>query len=232
MDLKPFLSFSLLDLKDTTISELKKFKKEKFDVDEILNTSEELKYSNIILLLFNEQFNNPSDEFTKYILSEIYEGIKTQNIIEKFKPIVKKTFSIFINEIINDKLKSAFDENIPNIDDIETAITKDESLEGLDKNSKVITTPEEIESYFIIKGILSEYIESKKIVYKDTESYFGILYDNNVRKWICRLYLSDNRKVITFPDEQDKNGYKIYLDSVDDIYKYKTELINFYNRFL
>lgn len=225
MDKKPFLTFSLLDLKDNIIPEIKKFKKEKFNVDEILTIAEELKYSNNILSILNSEFNNPSDDFIKYILSYVYDGLKTQTIVEKFKPIVKRTFSNFVNELINEKLKTAFDNNAPkieinNISSDEIAITT--------SDNKIITTDEELESYYIIKGILSEFTDSKKLVFKDTEAYFGILYDNNVRKWICRLYLSDNRKAIVFPEDNSK----IYLESLEDIYKYKDKLISSCKRFL
>lgn len=228
MDKKPFLTFSLLDLKDNLIPEIKKFKKEKFNVGAILTIAEELKYSNNILSLLNEEFTNTSDDFVKYILSYVYDGVKTQNIIEKFKPIIKKTFSNFVNELINEKLKTAFEENAPKVE-LKNTI-EEVAITTLD--NKIITTQEELESYYIIKGILSEFIDSKKIVFKDTETYFGILYENNVRKWICRLYLSDNRKAIVFPENNGKISDKIYLNSLEDLYKYKDKLIFSCNRFI
>ncbi len=228
MDKKPFLTFSLLDLKDNIIPEIKKFKKEKFNVGEILTIAEELKYSNSILELLNKDFANPSDEFIKYILSSVYEGLKTQNIIEKFKPIIKKTFSNFINELISEKLKSAFEENAPKVE-LQNGI---EEIAITTTESKIKTTDEEKEAYYIIKGILSEFVDSKKVVFKDTETYFGILYDNNTRKWICRLYLSDNRKAIVFPEENGKISEKFYISSLDEIYQYKEKLKSSCERFL
>ncbi|HEX3030915.1 MAG TPA: type I restriction endonuclease, partial [Bacillota bacterium] len=48
MDEKPFLEFNILDIKDASVAELKKFQKHKFDLDTIFNTASELKYSNLI----------------------------------------------------------------------------------------------------------------------------------------------------------------------------------------
>ena len=45
MDLVPFLEINMLQLKDSSINELKKFCKDNFDKDKIFSTAEELKYS-------------------------------------------------------------------------------------------------------------------------------------------------------------------------------------------
>ena len=55
------------------------------------------------------------------------------------------------------------------------------------KGTSIVTTSEELQAYYIIKSILYGKIQIDKLSYKDTESYFGIIYDNNIRKWICRL---------------------------------------------
>ena len=38
----------------------------------------------------------------------------------------------------------------------------------------------------IIKSILRKVVDSNRIDYRDSESYLGILLDDNNRKWICR----------------------------------------------
>ena len=48
MDMVPFLEVDMLNLKDSTINELKKFCKENFDKEKIFSTAEELKYSGLI----------------------------------------------------------------------------------------------------------------------------------------------------------------------------------------
>ena len=82
MDEKPFLEINLLKIKDYQINELKKFARNTFDLDNILNSAEELKYSNAIKKLLKSEFDNPTENFISYILNEIYE--------EKLKIAVKE----------------------------------------------------------------------------------------------------------------------------------------------
>lgn len=78
MDLVPFLEINMLSIKDSSISELKKFCKDNFDKDKIFSTAEELKYSSLIKNILSSEFENPSEEFVRFILSGIYEGQKTR----------------------------------------------------------------------------------------------------------------------------------------------------------
>jgi hypothetical protein len=45
MDEKPFLEFNITEIKDNQIEELKKFHKSYFDIESIVNTASELKYT-------------------------------------------------------------------------------------------------------------------------------------------------------------------------------------------
>ena len=78
MDLVPFLEINMLSIKDSSISELKKFCKDNFDKDKIFSTAEELKYSSLIKNILSSEFENPSEEFVRFILSGIYEWQKTR----------------------------------------------------------------------------------------------------------------------------------------------------------
>ena len=69
------------------------------------------------------------------------------------------------------------------------------------------------------------------IVHRDTESYFGILYQNNNRKPICRINLDTKNKQILIPDE-NKNFERIYINSLNDIYSCKNKLIAVAKRYL
>ena len=111
MDEKPFLEVNLLDINDNKVTELKKFTKDNFDIDTIFNTASELKYTNLIKVQLNNQLNNPSDEFVRFIISDFYSGVKTSNVVEKFRPIVKKSMQQFVNDFMNDKIKSILSNN-------------------------------------------------------------------------------------------------------------------------
>lgn len=231
MDAKPFLEFNILDIKESYVTELKKFHKDSFDVETIFNTASELKYANIIRQFMSQQLKNPTDNFVKYILGEIYSGVRTQSVIEKFRDIVRKSLNQFVNELMNDKITSALKTSNEDIQEVKPAEETQKPAEPQPEQQKVITTVEELEGYFIVKHILSDIVPRDKVTHKDTESYFGILYDNNSWKWICRLKLDGPKKFIYMPDEK-KNSVKYPVEKLDDIYKYKNELINVVKRYV
>lgn len=215
MDLTPFLELNMHDLKENAVNELKKFCKSNFDKENIFSTASELKYTNLIKDSLKNDLENPSDDFVRYVLSAMYEGPKTQKVIDKFKPIVKKSFTSFINEIVNQKISSALKDNA------EEALPSEEPI----AESRIVTTEEEIEAFYIIRGLLVGIVDVQDIAHRDTESYFGILFQNNSRKPICRLNLDTKRKQILIPDE-NKKFERHYILSLNDIYNYKEALVN------
>ena len=221
MDLVPFLEFDITNIKEYLLGEIKKFSKENFDRDKIFNTAEELKYSSMVKSFIASEFENPSEDFIRLILSNIYEGQKNQKVIEKFTPVIKKAFSSFVNELVNNKISSALANN---------ASEEDTETTDIPPQSKVVTTEEELEGYYIVRGILAGTIPVEDVVHRDTESYFGILYKDNNRKPLCRLNFNRKNKQLLIPDAE-KNFTKYTLESLNDIYKYREQLIevaNFY----
>ncbi|GBF35459.1 hypothetical protein DCCM_4588 [Desulfocucumis palustris] len=241
MDEQPFLEFNILDIKDSLVHEIKKFHKSNFDVDEIFNTASELKYANQIKQLMEQQLSTPTDGFVNFVLSDVYNGRKTQHVIDKFRDIVKKSMNQFINEVMNDRIKSALQtkhegqakpEQAKSGNDDENGINSDVKPELEDKEkSRISTTIDELEGLFIVRSLLRDVVPSNRVTHKDTESYFGVLLDNNTWKWICRLNLSGNQKSIIIPDE-NKKGIKHNIKSIDELYDFKVKLIEAVNRYL
>lgn len=216
MDITPFLEIDILDLKENDIAEIKKFCKETFDINTIINAASNLKYASSIEKILSEEFANPSEDFIKLILNKgVYEGVKTQNIIEKYRPILKKSINYYINSLVNQKLQNALNNSkVENNEEDIIDITQEESI---------VTTNEELECYYIVKSILSEFVNPNQLYYKDTYSYFGILYENKVTKWICRIYLKENVRYIVIPDE-NKSEVRYEINEITDIYKLREKL--------
>ncbi|WP_147533029.1 type I restriction endonuclease [Bacillus marasmi] len=230
MDAAPFLEFNILDLKDSSIHELAKFKKNSFDLEKIFNTASELKYLNKLKKFFNEQLETPSDEFVKFMIGQIYNGVKTKNTIDKFEPIIKKAFKQFINEMVNDKLnaalKSTNDEDTPQEAELSTDV---QNIEEEKNEPKIETSEEEVEGYAITKFLLMDIVDDDRIGYRDNLSYFNILLDNNIRKWICRLGFNQSQKYIQFNDE-DRSF--VNIDKVTDISLHKDKLVEVAKKFI
>jgi len=214
MDLRPFLDINLLELKDSQINEFMKFHKSKFDVNYIFSSAEELKYTTEIKQVLAQQLETPTESFITFILSEIYQGRKTQTVVDKFTPIIKKAYAQFINEMMNEKIKNALETDSKKEEIVEQKIQTE--IEGTE--SKITTTEDEIECYYIIKSILKDVVDFNRITYKDTESYFNILIDSNVRKWVCRIFSNSKGTYLLFNSQVYKERAEI--KSNVEIYNY------------
>ena len=218
MDEKPFLEFNVTDIKDNQIEELKKFHKSYFDVDNIVNTASELKYMNELKTFINTEFQNPTEGFVKHFAKQAYPGVLTAKVMEQFTALTKKSIQQYINDLITERLKSALKKE--NADE-QTALEQ-EAIAMADNilgESKVETTADELEGFMIVKTILRQKIASSRIAFRDAQSYFAILLDDNNRKTICRLYLNGGKKYFAFIDEQKKE-VKNEITTLDDIFNF------------
>lgn len=221
MDEKPFLEFNITEIKDNQIEELKKFHKSYYDVDSIINTASELKYTIELKNILTQELNNPSPEFVKHFAKQVYTGVITAKVLEQFTNLTKKSVQQYISDLITDRLKSAL--TIEKEADKEAnAVTVAEV--PVEAASKVVTTEQEIEAFMIVKSILRQKVLASRIQYRDAQSYFAILLDDNNRKPICRLYIGNSKNFIGNFDEQKKE-VKTELASLDDIYKFSEALL-------
>jgi len=217
MDSTPFFEFNITEIKETEVAELKKFHKSYFDVESITNTASELKYLNELKNLLNKELIAPSDAFISFFTKQVYPGVFTAKIKEQFGPIIKRSFNLFISDAINDRLKSALNQE----KQIEAAKAgkQEETIVAETATSIAPPTEEELESFYIVKSLLRQHVTSKRINYRNSQSYFAILLDDNNRKTICRLYLGGSRNHMTIPDEAKKE-VRYEIPSLDEIYLY------------
>ncbi|MFA6150997.1 MAG: type I restriction endonuclease [Chitinophagaceae bacterium] len=220
MDEKPFFEFNVTDIKDNQIEELKKFHKSYFDISNIQNTASELKYMNELKALINIEFLTPSEGFVKHFAKQIYQGMLTAKLIEQFGLLTKKSIQQYINDLITERLKSALKK-----ENEKETINQEQISSSLVNDIKIETTQEEIEAFFIVKTILRQKIKPDRIIYRDAQSYFAVLLDDNNRKSICRLYLNGSKHYIGTFDEQKKETRREIL-KVDDIFLYSDILLN------
>ncbi|MCW3085956.1 MAG: restriction endonuclease or methylase [Bacteroidetes bacterium] len=220
MDEKPFLEINITDIKDNQIEELKKFHKSYFDVANIINSASELKYTYELKNLISTELNNPTPDFVKHFAKQVYPGMLTAKVLEQFTNLTKKSNLQYISDLINERLKSALSK--------EEEVVKQETIEANTSQpkedlSKIVTTEEEIEGFLIVKSILRKKVKTDRITYRDAQSYFSILLDDNNRKLICRLYFNSTKKYFSFFDE-NKKEIKNQLNSLDDLFNYADDL--------
>ena len=211
MDEKPFFTLDLANISDSSLKILENFTKQSYNLENILDSAEALKYIKAIRNEFEIELQNPSDEIVKLLVNRFFNKPLTATRLIAFKEYTKKAFSNSINESINFRLKNALNinETIPSKE--KTKISSvDEDVEA----PKFITTEEEIEGSQIIKAILRESIPANRIFFRDTQSYFGILLDDNNRKPLCRLHFNSSNKYVELFHNGKDNGEKQPLQSL------------------
>ena len=221
MDEKPFLELDLLAIDEHTIPELNKLTKSTFDVDSIINAAGELKYIGQLKRAIAAELAAPSDEFLRFFIARVYDGAITVRIREQFQPLLTKAIRQYTGDLVNDRLKSAItgvSATRPLVVQVESseATPSDESSD-LSDEVKITTTAEELEGFFIVKSIVRTGVDSGRIGYRDTQSYFGILLDDNNRKPVCRLHFNRAQKYVGILDEQ-KVETRHAISCLDDIY--------------
>ncbi|MBL0210442.1 MAG: type I restriction enzyme HsdR N-terminal domain-containing protein [Holophagaceae bacterium] len=212
MDSKPFLEFNMLDFKEQDAEELKKFTKTTFDIPNILSTATDLKYTKEIQRVLNEQINNPTEEFVRLLAGKVYSGRMTQVVKDQFSQLTKRAFQQLVNDKINDRLKVALADSSP----IPTEPA--EPVMPPQEEEKIATTPEEWEAFYIIRAILREVLDPKRVAIRDAQSYCAVLFDDNNRKPICRFYFNTKQKVVGVFDA-NKVETKTAISDLTDLYQ-------------
>ena len=220
MDEKPFLEINILDIKENQIEELRKFHKSYFDVDNIMNTASELKYTNELRNLLASEFANPSPDFVKFFAKQIYSGMMTPKALEQFTNLVKRAAIQWKNEVISERFKAALTSEQ---DNLQTDISIEQSASE-DGSEKIVTTEEELQGFYIIKSILAQKVPLSRVFARDTQSYFGVLLDDNNRKPICRLHFNGGKKYVeTF--DAEKKGTRHLIEQLEDIYTLSNKIV-------
>jgi hypothetical protein len=227
MDEKPFLEFDFTNMKDQLVSELKKFHKSYFDLSSIVNSASELKHSNEIKNIMTNELNEPSPNFVKFFVRQVYAGQATEKVMIQFTEIVKKSLNQLISDMISDRLKAALEKEIVKDAD-QSALVKEQTKED---EIKIETTEEELEGFFVVKSILRTKVDSKRICYRDFQNFFSVLLDNTIQQTICRLWFNGEKKYIGFMDENKKET-KFEISKLDDIYNYSEQLIKVTERLI
>ena len=236
MDDVPFLEFDLEKIRETQIEEVKKFCKANFDLDNILSSANDLKYMSEVKKVIRSEFTEPSPEFVKMLTKRVYEGMVTQKVLDQFTDIVQRALKSHINDVLSEKLGIAIKATEAAGAPVQTssapAEQQQEPVSEEEKVSKINTTIDELEGYYIVKSIVCEIISTERVTYRDSQSYFAIFADDNNRKPICRLHFNNsNNKRIGFVDE-NRNEQLENIDKLDDIYKFKKQLIEAAKRYV
>lgn len=221
MDEKPFFEFNILDFKERDVEELKKFAKTTFDLDTILTTASDLKFTRAIQSKLAEWIAKPSEDFVRLVSTELLGNKRfTPTLKDQFTLITKQAFDQLIAERINERLKGAMTPEAAPISANSSVETSSESQ----ATPSIITTEEEVEGFYAIRAMLRDIVNPQRVIMRDSQSYCAILLDDNNRKPICRLRFNNLQKLKLGFFNVKKEEEQVSLSSVDDLFNHAEKL--------
>jgi predicted type IV restriction endonuclease len=228
MDQRPFFQFNVLDYHQNDLAELEKFTNQVFDIESIVSTASNLKYSKAIKMEVLNEMEQPSEEMVRLLVSRVFDGRYTQKVREDFAPLVAHALRDAVRDIVSERLTSALEATgtangeryVPK----PAEVVRSTAGEANEAMPDVVTTEEEIEGFHIVKAIVRSVIKSDRIAMRDAKSYCAILVDDNNRKPLIRLHFNGKSvKHITMFDPE-KNEDRVKIESLDEIYNYADAL--------
>ena len=212
MDSKPYMEFVLDDMDEMLLPELRKLAKGKFNRDACMSAANELKYNREFKRIMGEQMETPHEDFARFFIGQTYDGRITQNVLDRFTPILTAALDQFINDRINDRLKNAMTQQKPELVEIES----EDTPQGKEQDSRIITTEEEKEAYYLVKSLLVGTVDPGRVAMRDSISYCSILLDDNRLKPLCRLYFNGKQWRVGLFDGENKDA-KEDIEKLEDI---------------
>jgi hypothetical protein len=226
MDNKPFLVLDMADVDESIVPELIKLSKDVFDLDSIISAAEELKYVGELKRLIAGEFKEPDEEWIRFFATRVYDGMYTQKVKEQFKKLVPRATTQFLNDQANDRLKTALvTPSFSSGSDTPIAALGSGAIAHADELTEgIVTTPEELEGFNIVKAIACSEVKPDRIVARDSQTYFGILLDDNNRKTIARLHFNQKKQKFLGLLDTNKSETRHPIASLDDIYQFADEI--------
>ncbi len=217
LDKRPFFIFDLLDYSPSTLSELIKFAKSAFDVQNILLQAERLKYVSAIKRVLENWMDEPSEGLVRLVASEVSEARLTQQVRETIRTATSAAFRELIRDRVRTRLTTALEEPADEGIVEEPVPTSDEAEHGVE------TTQVEVEGWLTIKAILRDSVAPARIAMRDAKTYCAILLDNNNRKPLARLHFNGIKKqFISFFDGEKEE--RIEVATLNDLFAYSDRL--------
>ncbi|OTA21065.1 type I restriction enzyme R protein [Xenorhabdus beddingii] len=168
-------------------------------------------------------------EFVRYVASRSnVERQLNQRFIESITPLVKQAVEKSVSAMVVSGLSN---KHIP-IDGAQEETEPQENLKEPDEivdpdNPNIVTTKNELALYEKAKSIVGDSVD---LQYKDTESYFGVLYQGKSNRWIIRYFDKKNKPYIQIPIELtdilanevnraglSANNSRIFIEAPEDI---------------
>lgn len=218
MDMHPFLEFNLLDPDTVDVEELRRFTRPHFDANTILVNARDLKFTREVLRQLLTEWHEPSDEFVRLFAGRVYDGVKTQKVMEQFTRAMRKAQRQFVAGQVQERLKAA----LASADAPQDAEDTEEAEQDAAQPG-IVTTEAEWQAYYAVTAILSQTVDAHRVTIKDYLNHCNILLDNDRRRPICRLYFNGAQKRVGLMTD-GKETDKADVDVISDLFAHSKRL--------
>lgn len=186
MDTEPFLSIDFERLDENLLSRLYRFRYDEFQPDALRTLAEESVYLKAFKLVVTNSVLECDQDFVRYVAGKsTVQRTLTAKFIEMITPIVKQAVAQSLSERVADSFiapKATPVEDPPQVPSAEP----DPKLDQVDpSNPRIVTTYAERRLFEIIRDIVGYDVD---LTPKDTESYFTVLHQGKVNRWLVRFF--------------------------------------------
>lgn len=200
MDTTPFLTVDFGNMDTAFLQRLRRFRHDEFQPEALRTLAEETVYLNAFTEVISGSLRDPDIEFVRYVAGRA--NIQQQfnaKFLEGITPLVKQAVERSVSNMVVSGLSAkapATAADALTAESLPAPIAPvDPTADIVDAdNPRIVTTYVERRLFEVVKEILGEEAE---VSAKDTESYYTILYQGKVNRWLLR-YLADKRQPCIF----------------------------------
>lgn len=182
MDGDPFLTVDFSSLDESQISRLYRFRHDEFQPDALRTLAEESVYLSIFKDVVRKSVLECDQDFVRYVAGRSpVQRTLTAKFMEVITPIVKQAVALSMSEMVANSLSA------PQVaPPVAVEHEPDPYANHVDPtNPKIVTTHAERRLLEVVIDILGQ---ESDVVAKDTETYYSILYQGKVNRWLLRYH--------------------------------------------
>lgn len=201
MDSEPFFEFEIESIRPEEIAILDGFRADCFDPSGLVTRAENLVYLRTLKKKVRSLFRDTSDEFVRFMCSDIYQGRITANVLERLTPLVQQAMS----DVLVDMVSQGLTQEIAKTDEVAAIVPSAQDLvpaadgtKSPDLKTAVVTTEEELAAFNLVcETIKATSGGDSHVAYKDTASYF-VIHLEKPSRWFMRLLFGADKKSVVF----------------------------------
>lgn len=197
MDESPFLKVSFDSLSDSDMEQLSQFRYGCFRPDRLRTFAEERVYQEQFQEIIESCLRDVDQDFVRFVANRANLSSKlTSRVLDTITPLIKRAVADAISKMVVTGLSAP--QVLTEVAPV-AAPSPDSSKDNVidPNNPKIITTAAEFKLLSILKDMLSGVVNQDEIVGKDTESYYAVLFQGKVNRWIVR-YVGDRAKPLAY----------------------------------